>query len=83
MLFPYGDTYGGDLHMENEPPAGFVRIMRCDARTMARWQSFPDSYKFPETIGLAQLIIGNSVPPLVMQKTAEMFLQPAPAYEVV
>jgi DNA (cytosine-5)-methyltransferase 1 len=37
----------------------------------ARLQSFPDWYKFPSKKALAGTIIGNSVPPLMMQKIIE------------
>lgn len=43
------------------------RILRISPRENARLQSFPDEYKFPESVVLAQEVIGNAVPPLMVE----------------
>jgi DNA (cytosine-5)-methyltransferase 1 len=40
-------------------------------RALARFQSFPDWYELPERASLACRIIGNAVPPLLMQRVME------------
>lgn len=42
-------------------------------RALARLQSFPDSFKLPETNWLAGKIVGNAVPPLMLKKLVEEF----------
>ena len=43
------------------------RVVRMTPRALARFQSFPDTYILPEKASLACTIIGNAVPPLLMQ----------------
>lgn len=40
-------------------------------RALARFQSFPDSYRLPHKRSLAAKGIGNAVPPLMMQRVFE------------
>ena len=42
------------------------RVVKMTPRALARFQSFPDSYKLPDNARLACTIIGNAVPPLLM-----------------
>jgi DNA (cytosine-5)-methyltransferase 1 len=44
------------------------RVVTMTPRALARFQSFPDSYKLPDKRTLACRIIGNAVPPLLYQK---------------
>ncbi|MHC4088716.1 MAG: DNA cytosine methyltransferase [Planctomycetota bacterium] len=37
-------------------------------RCLARWQTFPDWYRLPDSKELASYIIGNAVPPMLYQK---------------
>lgn len=39
------------------------RVVRMTPRCLARFQSIPDSYRLPDSPGLACMIIGNAVPP--------------------
>jgi DNA (cytosine-5)-methyltransferase 1 len=43
------------------------RVVSMTPRALARFQSFPDSYLLPENKTLAGKIIGNAVPPKLMQ----------------
>jgi len=45
-----------------------TRVVAMMPRALARFQSFPDSYRLPEAHGLACRVIGNAVPPLMYQK---------------
>jgi len=45
-----------------------TRVVAMTPRALARFQSFPDSYRLPEAHGLACRVIGNAVPPLMYQK---------------
>jgi len=47
------------------------RVVQLDIKCLARLQSFPDWYQFPERKSLAGTIIGNSVPPLLMKGIIE------------
>jgi DNA (cytosine-5)-methyltransferase 1 len=47
------------------------RIVKMTPRALARFQSFPDWYELPERNALACRIIGNAVPPLLMQRVME------------
>lgn len=51
------------------------KIVQITIRGLARFQSFPDWYKFPEKKTLANTIIGNSVPPLMMEKIYKQLLE--------
>jgi DNA (cytosine-5)-methyltransferase 1 len=47
----------------------------ADTRCLARWQSIPDWYQFSGDLKLDTKMIGNAVPPLMMQKIIEAVLQ--------
>ena len=47
------------------------RVVKMTPRALARFQSFPDTYILPEKASLACTIIGNAVPPLLMQRVIE------------
>lgn len=47
------------------------RVVAMTPRALARFQSFPDSYVLPAKNNLACTVIGNAVPPLLMQRIAE------------
>jgi DNA (cytosine-5)-methyltransferase 1 len=47
------------------------RVVQMTPRCLARFQSFPDSYDLPENKTLACKIIGNAVPPLMMQRIVQ------------
>jgi DNA (cytosine-5)-methyltransferase 1 len=47
------------------------RVVKMIPRALARFQSFPDWYELPERNALAGRIIGNAVPPLLMQRVME------------
>ena len=49
-------------------------IVAITPRCLARFQSFPDSYKLPDKRSLAAKGIGNAVPPLLMKRIAEVAL---------
>jgi DNA (cytosine-5)-methyltransferase 1 len=50
------------------------RVVAMTPRCLARFQSFPDSYQLPDKRSLAAKGIGNAVPPLLMQRIAEVTL---------
>jgi len=59
--------------------AGARLILGCRAvqltpRCLARFQSFPDWYELPDKRTLANKIIGNAVPPMVMECIAQDFM---------
>lgn len=59
---------------KHQPPQAWLehdRVVSMTPRALARFQSIPDFYKFPEKISLACRVIGNAVPPLLMQRTVE------------
>jgi DNA (cytosine-5)-methyltransferase 1 len=47
------------------------RVVKMTPRALARFQSFPDWYELPKRNALACRIIGNAVPPLLMQRVME------------
>lgn len=47
------------------------RCVRLTSQCLARLQSFPDTYKLPDKPSLAATVIGNAVPPLLMQRIVE------------
>jgi DNA (cytosine-5)-methyltransferase 1 len=47
------------------------RVVKMTPRALARFQSFPDWYELPQRNALAGRIIGNAVPPLLMQRVME------------
>jgi len=51
-----------------------ARVVAMTPRALARFQSFPDWYQLPDTKTLSAKIIGNAVPPLVMQRVYEGLL---------
>lgn len=65
---------GHDGHWHRSTALENGRVVHLDIGCLSRIQSFPDSYKFPEQKSLAGTIIGNSVPPLLMQKIIEATL---------
>lgn len=60
------------VHRAIQPSA---RVVGMTPRALARFQSFPDSYRLPAARTLAAKVIGNAVPPLMMQKLAEDMLR--------
>ena len=44
---------------------------QADERCLARWQTIPDWYQFSDDHRLNVKMIGNAVPPLMMQKIIE------------
>jgi len=61
---------------QKRPTRAFTgaRVVAMTPRALARFQSFPDDYVLPESKTLAAKIIGNAVPPLVMQRVYEGML---------
>jgi DNA (cytosine-5)-methyltransferase 1 len=53
------------------------RILRFSPRESARLQTFPDDYIWPAQVTLAQEIIGNAVPPLMVQRLTELYQKTA------
>jgi DNA (cytosine-5)-methyltransferase 1 len=49
------------------------RILRFSPRESARLQTFPDHYIWPAQVTLAQEIIGNAVPPLLVERLTEAY----------
>lgn len=47
------------------------RVVRMTPRALARFQSFPDDYRLPDSNSLAVKVIGNAVPPLMYQRITE------------
>jgi DNA (cytosine-5)-methyltransferase 1 len=47
-------------------------------RALARFQSVPDTYILPDKRTLAAKVIGNMVPPLLMQRIAENMMEANP-----
>lgn len=47
------------------------RTVKMTVHALARFQSFPDSYRWPAKNKTATTIIGNAVPPLFMQRLGE------------
>jgi len=50
-----------------------ARVVSMTARCLARFQSVPDTYRLPDKRTLAARVVGNMVPPLLMQRIAEGF----------
>ena len=55
-----------------------ARVVAMTPRALARFQSVPDSYTLPDKRTLAAKVIGNMVPPLLMQRIAEGMLEVQP-----
>jgi DNA (cytosine-5)-methyltransferase 1 len=51
-----------------------ARVVSMTPRCLARFQSVPDDYRLPTKRTLAARVVGNMVPPLLMQRIAEGFL---------
>ena len=51
------------------------QIVRMNIRALARFQSFPDSYRLPDRQTLAGRIIGNAVPPVLYEKIIRQLIQ--------
>lgn len=51
------------------------QVVAITPRGLARFQSFPDWYELPEKKTLATTIIGNSVPPLMLEKIYKQLLE--------
>lgn len=47
------------------------RVIQMSPRALARFQAFPDAYALPDKAALACRVIGNAVPPLLMQRVGE------------
>lgn len=50
------------------------KVVKMNARALARFQSIPDSYVLPEKASLACTIIGNAVPSLMMRRIVEQLI---------
>ena len=55
-----------------------ARVVAMTPRALARFQSVPDWYELPTKRALAAKVIGNMVPPLLMQRIAEGMLEVQP-----
>ena len=51
------------------------RVVAMTTRSLLRFQSGPDWYRLPDERPLAAKVIGNMVPPLLMQRIAENMLE--------
>jgi DNA (cytosine-5)-methyltransferase 1 len=51
-----------------------MTIKRLTPRCLARLMSVPDDYRLPPQVGLAAKILGNGVPPLMMEAIARQLL---------
>jgi site-specific DNA-cytosine methylase len=51
-----------------------AHVVSMTTRCLARFQSLPDAYILPDKRTLAAKVIGNMVPPLLMQRIAENML---------
>lgn len=69
----YGDEPSMTITSDQRPRAWLQhgRVVAMTPRALARFQSFPDSYRLPDNRTLAAKGIGNAVPPLMMQKIME------------
>lgn len=47
------------------------RIVKMTPRALARFQTFPDSYRLPDKLDLACRVVGNAVPPLLARRIYE------------
>ena len=64
-------TVTTSLNQKDVRAAVGVRVVSMTPRCLARFQSVPDSYWLPDGRALAAKVIGNMVPPLLMQRIAE------------
>lgn len=51
------------------------RVVQITSHCLARFQTFPDWYEFPDQDRLATRVIGNAVPPLFYEKIAKSLKQ--------
>lgn len=51
------------------------RIVSISLRCLARWQTFPDWYDLPESAALSTRIIGNAVPPRLVEAIYRQLLE--------
>lgn len=67
-------TVCATVHAKAAMPRAWLsqgRVVALTVRALARLQSIPDSYQLPERTSLACRIVGNAVPPLLMQRIIE------------
>ena len=57
------------------PLAVNCRVVSMTPRALLRFQSGPDTYRLPDKRPLAAKVIGNMVPPLMMQRIGENMLE--------
>jgi len=50
------------------------RVVKITVHALARFQSFPGTYRWPDSNALATRIIGNAVPPLFAQRLCEWLI---------
>lgn len=62
--------------MDRTPARAIVdrRIVSISLRCLARWQTFPDWYMLPDAATLATRIIGNAVPPRLVEEIYRQLL---------
>jgi DNA (cytosine-5)-methyltransferase 1 len=63
-----------DITKQHEGLQHIGIIVKLTIPALARIQSFPDSYKFPDSQSVACRIIGNSVPPLLAKAICLTFI---------
>lgn len=68
---PAGTVTAGDARDPSRAWLETGRVVSMTVRALARFQSVPDSYELPESNGLGAKIVGNGVPPLLMQRVIE------------
>lgn len=61
-------------HRAAGPRGESVQVVSMTARALARFQSIPDWYLLPNEARLAAKVIGNAVPPLLMERIAESLI---------
>ena len=66
---------GQDGHWQQWVVQNGIVFLKASIQCLARWQSFPSWYQFPEKKPQACSIIGNAVPPLLMQRVFEEILR--------
>lgn len=73
VVVPAGDpafTVPGARAAVHRAILASARVVAMTPRCLARFQSFPDSYRLPDGRALAAKVIGNAVPPLMLQRIA-------------
>ena len=68
-------TITGEVHKGMPRAWTSARVVSMTPRALARFQSFPDSYRLPERRTLAAKVIGNAVPRLLIQRIAEQMME--------